>query len=82
MDSLMNTFFSPLGKEWCLYYFFILVFVFIVSLLAVIASLIEVINLKKKTFSSVLMTLLPILTYAILYFQSRLIYSMCVGSLK
>jgi len=78
----MNTFFSPLGKEWCLYYFFILVFVFIVSLLAVIASLIEVINLKKKTFSSVLMTLLPILTYAILYFQSRLIYSMCVGSLK
>uniref|UniRef100_A0A6C0DHL8 Uncharacterized protein n=1 Tax=viral metagenome TaxID=1070528 RepID=A0A6C0DHL8_9ZZZZ len=82
MDSLMNTFFSPLGKEWCLYYFFVLVFVFIISLLAVIASLIEVINLKKKTFSSVLMTLLPILTYAILYFQSRLIYSMCVGSLK
>jgi len=78
----MNTFFSPLGKEWCLYYFFVLVFVFIISLLAVIASLIEVINLKKKTFSSVLMTLLPILTYAILYFQSRLIYSMCVGSLK
>jgi hypothetical protein len=78
----MNTFFSPLGKEWCLYYFFVLVFVFIISLLAVIASLIEVINLKKKSFSSVLMTLLPILTYAILYFQSRLIYSMCVGSLK
>lgn len=78
----MNTFFSPLGKEWCLYYFFILVFVFIVSLLAVIASVIEVINLKKKTFTSVLFTLLPILTYAILYFQSRLIYSMCVGSLK
>jgi len=78
----MNTFFSPLGKEWCLYYFFVLVFVFIISLLAVIASLIEVINLKKKTFSSVLMTLLPILTYAILYFQSRLIYSMYVGSLK
>lgn len=78
----MTTFFSPLGKEWCLYYFFVLVFVFIVSILAVFASLLEVINLKKKTFSSVLMTLLPIVTYAILYFQSRLIYSICVGALK
>jgi hypothetical protein len=82
MGDLMTTFFSPLGKEWCLYYFFILVFVFIVSILAVFTSLIEVINLKKKTFSSVFMTLLPILTYAIIYFQSRLIYSICIGSLK
>jgi hypothetical protein len=78
----MNTLFSPLGKEWCLYYFFILVFVFIVSLIAVFSSLMEVINLKKKTFSSIIVTLLPIVTYAILYFQSRLIYSMCLGSLK
>ena len=78
----MNTLFSPLGKEWCLYYFFILVFVFIVSLIAVFSSLMEVINLKKKTFSSIIVALLPIVTYAILYFQSRLIYSMCLGSLK
>lgn len=78
----MNTLFSPLGKEWCLYYFFILVFVFIVSLIAVFSSLMEVINLKKKTFSSIIVTLLPIVTYAILYFQSRLIYSICLGSLK
>lgn len=78
----MTSLFSPLGKEWCLYYFFILVFVFIVSLIAAITSLIEVFNLKKKTFSSVIITLLPILTYVILYFQSRLIYSICVGSLK
>ena len=78
----MSSLFSPLGKEWCLYYFFILVFVFIVSLIAAITSLIEVFNLKKKTFSSVIITLLPILTYVILYFQSRLIYSICVGSLK
>ena len=78
----MNTLFSPLGKEWCLYYFFILVFVFIVSLIAVFSSLMEVINLKKKTFSSIIVALLPIVTYAILYFQSRLIYSICLGSLK
>jgi len=78
----MNTLFSPLGKEWCLYYFFILVFVFIVSLIAVFSSLMEVINLKKKSFSSIIVTLLPIVTYAILYFQSRLIYSICLGSLK
>jgi hypothetical protein len=82
MGDLMNTLFSPLGKEWCLYYFFILVFVFIVSLIAVFSSLMEVINLKKKTFSSIIVTLLPIVTYAILYFQSRLIYSICLGSLK
>ena len=78
----MNTFFGPLGKEWCLYYFFVLVFVFITYLFVILGSFINVFNLKKITFSSVFMALLPILTYAILYFQSRLIYSICVGSLQ
>ncbi len=78
----MNTLFGPLGKEWCLYYFFVLVFVFITYLFVILGSFINVFHLKKITFSSVFMALLPILTYAILYFQSRLIYSICVGSLK
>jgi hypothetical protein len=78
----MNTLFGPLGKEWCLYYFFVLVFVFITYLFVILGCFINVFNLKKITFSSVFMALLPILTYAILYFQSRLIYSICVGSLQ
>jgi hypothetical protein len=78
----MNTLFGPLGKEWCLYYFFVLVFVFLAYLFVILGCLMHVFNLKKITFSSVFMALLPIVTYAILYFQSRLIYSMCVGSLK
>lgn len=78
----MNLFFSPLGKEWCLYYFFILVFVFLAYLFVILASLIHLFNLKKITFTSVFMALLPIVTYAIMYFQSRIIYSMCLGSLK
>jgi len=82
MGDLMDTLFSPLGKEWCLYYFFILVFVFLAYLFVILAALIHLFNLKKITFSSVFMSLIPIVTYAILYFQSRLIYSMCVGSLK
>lgn len=78
----MNMFFSPLGKEWCLYYFFILVFVFLAFLFVILGCLMNLFNLKKINFSSVFMALLPMVTYAILYFQSRLIYSMCLGSLK
>jgi hypothetical protein len=38
MSDLTDRFFGPLGKEWCMYYFAILVFVFIFFVLSIISA--------------------------------------------
>lgn len=82
MDDLMSTFFSPLGKEWCLYYFIILVFVFLFLVGSVITGIIALFNIKKLSFFTIYLITIPIITNLILYYQSRIIYSICVSSLK
>jgi len=78
----MNTFFSPLGKEWCMYYFVILVFVFLFLVGSIIGSTVALFYIKKFSFSQIYLLLIPVITNLILYYQSRLIYSICLNSLK
>jgi len=78
----MNTFFSPLGKEWCMYYFVILVFVFLFLIGSIITSIVALFHIKKFSFSQIYLLLIPVITNVILYYQSRIIYSMCLNSLK
>jgi hypothetical protein len=82
MSDLTDRFFSPLGKEWCIYYFAILVFVFIFFVLSIISAVIGLFNLKKIGFNEIYLLCVPIVMNLILYLQSRIIYSICVSSLK
>lgn len=80
MDSnIQQTFFSPLGKQYCMYFYILsvigLVFVFIVLLSGLIIGI-----AKKKGFEFYLSAIIGSLGYAIFYFQNRLLYSMCIGS--
>ena len=80
MDSnIQQTFFSPLGKQYCMYFYFLsvigLVFVAIVFISAIIIGI-----MKKKGFEFYLSAIIGSLGYGIFYFQNRLLYSMCVGS--
>jgi hypothetical protein len=82
MSDLTDRFFGPLGKEWCMYYFAILVFVFIFFVLSIISAVIGIVNLKKFTFNEVYLLSVPVIMNLVLYLQSRIIYSICVSSLK
>lgn len=82
MGDLIDTFFSPLGKEWCVYYFAILIFVFIFLIISVISAVVGIFKLKKFTFNEVYLLCIPIIMNLVLYLQSRIIYSICVSSLK
>jgi len=82
MSDLTDRFFSPLGKEWCMYYYAILVFVFIFFVLSIISAVIGLFNLKKIGFNEIYLLCVPIVMNLILYLQSRIIYSICVSSLK
>lgn len=82
MSDLTDRFFGPLGKEWCMYYFAILVFVFIFFILSIISAVIGLLNLKKFTFNEIYLLSVPVIMNLVLYLQSRIIYSICVSSLK
>lgn len=82
MGDFNDRFFSPLGKEWCMYYYVILVFVFIFFILSIISAVIGLFNIKKLGFNEVYLLLVPVIMNLVLYLQSRIIYSICVSSLK
>ena len=82
MSDLTDRFFSPLGKEWCIYYFVILVFIFIVLVLSIVSAVIGLFSLKKFNFTEIYLLCIPVVMNLILYLQSRIIYSICVSSLK
>ncbi len=72
-----NSFFSPLGKEYCNYFYFLSVFFFI---LAVIQVGLFVMKAMQKGSVKELPQLFIYLLYPLLaYFQNRLLFSMCVN---
>ena len=77
MNQINDTFFSPLGKEYCAYFYLMSVIILIMLFMAVITSMITIIKSKKKTNYTLLIS--NIFTLALVYFQNRLLYSMCVN---
>jgi hypothetical protein len=82
MRNLFDMFFSPLGKEWCLYYLFFLVIAFITMIIAVITAVMSVFTAKKFTLLGFFKnSVVPVLQSIVAYFIMRLGYSICVGAL-
>ena len=84
MDSL-QTFFAPLDKDYCMLFYWLTVVNFIFLLIAGLGFVSALVMLfrGKVTMMSTFYSFLMILVYALMYFQSRLFYSMCVtGNMK
>ena len=83
MGNFVDTFLSPLGKEWCMYYFLLLIFAFVGLLITIITSLMSLFTAKKFTFLGFWnKSLFPVMVSLVAYFLSRLVYSICVGALN
>ncbi len=81
MNNLMNYFFGPLSKEYCLYYYFLAVIsgiIFTLTALSFVVVIVKSNKIKAGMWLSMFNTLLSIF---IGYFVSRLLYTMCVKSL-
>ncbi len=82
IQEIQEALFSPLSKKHCLYFYAIMVVVFaslvfnIVSLLLVAVRMKRTMKDYKRLMGHTLMTVLPGL---VLYYQSRLMYSICVN---
>jgi len=78
MGDVMNYLYGPLGKEYCMW-FYILSVIGFVSLVLFIIPAIYLGIVKHKGFEYYIGILMASVVYGIVYFQNRLLYSMCVG---
>ncbi len=82
MNNLMDTFFGPLGKEYCMYFYFFTVFFGIMFLLSLIPLVMYMLlNMRKITFQFILNSALGLVNGFLLYFVNRLMYSVCAKAL-
>jgi hypothetical protein len=74
MDSILG----PLDKRYCLYFYYITIF-FVVTIIFTFASILY--HLAKNTGNSqfYIASFVLLLSHAVMYFQNRLLYSMCIG---
>ena len=81
MSNFFDKLFSPLSKDYCLYFYFLSIIGLILFVLTILSTLFIGI-MKKKDFAFFLQGFLISLVYLLLYFVNRLLNGVCVSSLK
>ena len=82
MSGFEDTVFGPLRKPYCNYFYFLSVFGYIFMIGSLISLLYMGAKTKKTEPKFYMAGFAVIFTYGIIYFQNRLLYSMCIGSLR
>ena len=74
MSYIENKLLSPLSREYCAYFYYLTVFTLIFFVIAVGETFYSIINSDISILRGIVGLLFPF----ILYFQNRLMYSMCI----
>ena len=77
MNSLYDLFFSPVGKEYCLYFRIVMYLTFLGLVITTVTALCHLWQSKNKHYG--LPHLIAILQTFLSYFVTRLLYSMCLN---
>ena len=77
MNDLYNHLFSPLGKEWCSYFLYLMYFSFITLVITALASIYDLLQKKQRFTTS--QYVFSIMNAGVMYFVNRLMYSICVN---
>tara|TARA_Y100000591_G_C21360627_1_gene463942 strand:+ start:19 stop:264 length:246 start_codon:yes stop_codon:yes gene_type:complete len=81
MNDLYNKLFGPLDVRYCDYFLILSIIGFVLLVILLLSSL--VVGIANKEGAGFYMQVVSVaLGYVILYFQNRLLNSMCVASLK
>ena len=78
MSSIVDNLFGPLPVEYCLYFYFLSIFGFVLLVLFIVPALFYGLT-KRKGFDYYMNIIGLSLGYLIFYFQNRLLHSMCVA---
>ena len=72
--------FGPLPQNYCLYFYFLSIIGYVLMILAIVFGVFS--YFRNKKFVGFGQLLMIVMGYFIIYFQNRLLYSMCYSSLK
>jgi len=82
MADFMTTYFCPLGKEYCIY-FYVLSIVFCILFTLSVISIVSfaIMNFKKVNSMFVVNSLMVLLNTYLAYLANRLLHTMCIRSI-
>ena len=82
MSYLFDTFFGPLNKGSCIYFFILSVIFFCILILLLFSEFFFILNnFGKLNIKLILHSILILSNMFIVYFVNRLLYTMCTKSL-
>ncbi len=82
MDSFMNTYFGPLGEEYCIYFYALSIFfgiAFVLSVISVVTYMFT--NVNKINMNFLIHTFFLLLNSFLAYLVNRLLHTMCMKSI-
>ena len=77
-QTLEHLFFGPYNREFCNYFYFLMIITFIFFIVAVIQT--GYLLFKKKI--GIVEGIMAVVVPFIMYFTERLMYSICIGALN
>ena len=82
MDNFMNTYFGPLGEEYCVYFYALSIFFGIAFVLTLISTVTYMImHINKINMSFLMHTFFVLLNSFLAYLVNRLLHTMCMKSI-
>ena len=82
MNSFMNTYFGPLGEEYCVYFYVLSIFFGIAFVLSVISVVVYMFtNVNKINMTFLIHTFFLLLNSFLAYLVNRLLHTMCMKSI-
>lgn len=82
MDNFMNTYFGPLGEEYCVYFYALSIFfgiAFVLSVISIVSYMIMHVNKINMTF--LIHTFFLLLNSFLAYLVNRLLHTMCMKAI-
>ena len=82
MSDLMNSLYGPLSAKYCLYFYILSVIMFLTFIFSLGNILLKLVRQKSSDGTNMLLHINILISAFVGYFTNRLMYSMCVGSLR
>jgi len=79
----MNNYFGPLSKKYCIYFYYLSIFFFVMYVISLISFTVFIVKHYNKVNLAYIVNFVMILINTLLgYFVNRLLHSMCMNSLN
>jgi len=79
----MSNYFGPLGKEYCLYFYLMSIFFFVIMVLGIFGVIVTIVKNPKQVNVMFFINAVMLLMNSILaYFVNRLLHTMCANSIR